>query len=412
MMRSEGETWILAYNNACGACTDMARQIEALAEGRLTVRSLRAPEVRAWRQRTLGPQAPWTPTLLRVEGERVRAWIHGGMVWQLARLLGPGKMVPIARLLAEADAPTEQPRSPQRRRFVKSVGGAALAVTLLSGIEVLTPRTVAAQSTAKPRRPDQFMHHLTRDGQLEGAGATDEQIRGYLATAKQSEHYRQFVAGLEPDFAMDTQATVWSLGDQVSVAIPTLYRGQQSDSGFAAILDRKRGTIATVVARVSTPVASGQRMRMWHDGRQIADVTVDGDGTAVGGWVRRGGGHGAADNVTGQNFMAQGRAAYADYLREFRSNFGGVGAASGGGVIALDISGADLYNCVNTCLSSQGVPGYILIGISIACAVACIGTAGLGCAICIGALSGAAGGIVGYCIGTCERCGAYYPNGC
>lgn len=145
--------WVLGFDGGCIACTDLARRIEALSEGRLTARHLREPEVHRWRMQTLGVDAPWTPTLFAVAEGRVRAWRRLGMAWQLGRLLGPAKMWRIARLLGESGAPADAAPDPGRRRFLRTVGGAALGLAVLSGTKALTPLAAGAQGeqiTAEP----------------------------------------------------------------------------------------------------------------------------------------------------------------------------------------------------------------------------------------------------------------------
>lgn len=52
----------------------------------------------------------------------------------------------------------------------------------------------------------------------------------------------------------------------------------------------------------------------------------------------------------------------------------------------------------NRCLSSAGIPGYVITALTIACAAVCVGTVGVGCVACIAAAAGIFGGTVGYCL--------------
>jgi len=74
----------LLYDAGCSPCAALAREVEALSEGRLRVRSLREPEVQARLDR-IRPGWRWGPMLLEEEGERVR--VYTGLVMR-ARLLG------------------------------------------------------------------------------------------------------------------------------------------------------------------------------------------------------------------------------------------------------------------------------------------------------------------------------------
>lgn len=63
----------------------------------------------------------------------------------------------------------------------------------------------------------------------------------------------------------------------------------------------------------------------------------------------------------------------------------------------------DWFGNFNTCLSNAGVAAWLVTAITIACAIACVGTAGLGCTICITAAAGVTGGTIGYCIGIANK---------
>lgn len=161
--------WILGFDGWCLSCTALARQLEALSDGRLTARSLREPEVQAWRAQTLGADAPWTPALFAVGDGRVRAWRRLGMAWRLSRLLGPGKMWQIARLLGESGVSTDGATNPARRQFVKTVGGAAFGLAILQGIKAFNPLPAAGAGETTIKLADA----RTRDRMLKKAGKDD-----------------------------------------------------------------------------------------------------------------------------------------------------------------------------------------------------------------------------------------------
>jgi hypothetical protein len=56
------------------------------------------------------------------------------------------------------------------------------------------------------------------------------------------------------------------------------------------------------------------------------------------------------------------------------------------------------WEVLNSCLSNAGIAWATVALISVVCAAACVGTAGAGCVICIAALSGDTGGIIGACV--------------
>src|SRR5919197_3957987 len=63
---------VLAFDASCGTCREVSAAVAQACGGRLEVLPLAHDDVRRWRAQTLGPAAPWTPTLLRVRDARVR----------------------------------------------------------------------------------------------------------------------------------------------------------------------------------------------------------------------------------------------------------------------------------------------------------------------------------------------------
>jgi len=96
------------------------------------------PDVLKWRERSLGPRAPWVPTLLRIRGEEVRAWTGISIVIPLARRLGPRSTIRVLHSLGELSrqrtertAGEEQNGAIGRGQFLKLGGGVALATGLV-----------------------------------------------------------------------------------------------------------------------------------------------------------------------------------------------------------------------------------------------------------------------------------------
>lgn len=84
----ENRQWVLGFDGGCLACNSIAQRVIELSDGRVLAASLQWPFVRQWRERALGADAPWRPTLFAVEGEQVRAWTGPAMAWKLGKLLG------------------------------------------------------------------------------------------------------------------------------------------------------------------------------------------------------------------------------------------------------------------------------------------------------------------------------------
>ena len=94
--------WLL-YDGGCAACIALAQEVEALSGGRLGVRSLREPEVRALLDRAR-PGWRWEPMLVEIEGERVRVFTGLAMRWRLVQILGPEDPPPLGRIRIDGDS--------------------------------------------------------------------------------------------------------------------------------------------------------------------------------------------------------------------------------------------------------------------------------------------------------------------
>lgn len=136
-MTESGCRWILAFNASCALCKEVARRVDRASAGRLEVLPLGHEDVQRWRDQALGQGAPWAPTLLRVEGARVRAWTGVRMGPRLAMRLGPRRSVLVLHALGDQEPErqtdgdqTEGPRI-GRRRVLRLGAGAGIAAALL-----------------------------------------------------------------------------------------------------------------------------------------------------------------------------------------------------------------------------------------------------------------------------------------
>lgn len=131
--------WILGFDGGCAACSKLAREVEEIAGDRLTSRSLADPEVRVWREATLGPDAVWEPTLLRVAGSEVQAWTGRAMSWRLTRLVGARAAYRIAKVIVHLEVEPVDVPNPSRRAFMRRAGGVVVGAGLLA----VGPRALA-----------------------------------------------------------------------------------------------------------------------------------------------------------------------------------------------------------------------------------------------------------------------------
>lgn len=121
--------WILAFDAGCGSCTDVINRVGTPVADRLTIAGLDEERVQGLRTQALGPDAPFAPTLLEVQGDRVRGWTGPKLSLRLGRLLGPARSLAVVRALNEADVLVHG----SRRTFLKAVPAVTLGAFLLSG---------------------------------------------------------------------------------------------------------------------------------------------------------------------------------------------------------------------------------------------------------------------------------------
>ena len=131
---------VLGFDAGCMTCRRLARSIEEAVGDRLEVRDLRDPTVARWIERALGQEAQWVPTLVEVSGDRVRAWTGLRLGPALSRRLGVRNTWRVIKALGAneepemASAPTDHGFN--RTQILKGLGGAALAMSVLSGTDV------------------------------------------------------------------------------------------------------------------------------------------------------------------------------------------------------------------------------------------------------------------------------------
>jgi hypothetical protein len=139
--RSErGPRLVLGFDAGCMTCSELAKRIEDRVGDKIEIRSLKDPMMDHWRKEAFGEDAPWAPTLVEISGA-VRAWTGVRMGVRLSRALGPLATWRVMQVLAEVNADLELVDSAAinavsgftRGQFLKGVGGAAVAMSVLSG---------------------------------------------------------------------------------------------------------------------------------------------------------------------------------------------------------------------------------------------------------------------------------------
>lgn len=128
--------WVLGFDASCGRCREIAKAATKAAGGRLEVLPLAEVNVHRWRVESLGADAPWVPTLLRVDGNQVNAWTGPAMGLRLLRRLGPVPAIKLFFALGELSRESKAAESSDhplvgRRRFFTFGAGVAIAVGIV-----------------------------------------------------------------------------------------------------------------------------------------------------------------------------------------------------------------------------------------------------------------------------------------
>ncbi len=150
-----GTRLVLGFDGGCSACSELARRIEERLPGQLEVLSLHEPEVEEWRKQALGEGVPLVPTLFEIREPEVRAWTGWRLGAALGRFLGPFAAWRVMQALGEAPDAKEPPvvgvvGGLTRGQFLKGVGGAAVALSVLSTTgKLVSPAGAEERSTGR-----------------------------------------------------------------------------------------------------------------------------------------------------------------------------------------------------------------------------------------------------------------------
>ncbi|WP_227982252.1 bacteriocin fulvocin C-related protein [Nocardia spumae] len=138
------QRWILAFDASCGTCRNVSAVVGEACQDRIEIRSLADADVTRWRERALGADPEWAPTLLRVDsaGEQARAWTGSAIAIPLARRLGLAATIRVVHALGRLrrranGAASELPGAPAgttaigRAQFLRLAGGAGVAAGLI-----------------------------------------------------------------------------------------------------------------------------------------------------------------------------------------------------------------------------------------------------------------------------------------
>ncbi len=252
---------VLGFDAGCLACSKIAQDVLEATGGKLEVMSLSAPEMVTWRVSALGPDAPWTPTLVGVTGEKVTAKTGVAMGMTMIRQLGIQGSWKILQKLGElrqesASSDRGPERGLSRNFFLKSAAGAGLGLTILVG-------SGASAATAGNRKRNSHWFD-----QLSGKSKADLTEKEALAAWKESAG-SEHMARLRHLGSMASESKVMFSdsvqGIEVSVEAPDRpavkgVRHALSDGGAMVAVSYINGE--TVIATYTVTSASGTTRRL------------------------------------------------------------------------------------------------------------------------------------------------------
>ena len=365
----------LLFDSGCTMCVDVARAIEQTSNGWMQARSLSDPEMQALLVKAR-PNWKWEPTLLEVDGQKVKVFTGGRLRAKIGFGLGLRRAWRIVQHLSEARPVVYEGRlfTSARRTFFKQMSMAA-------GVLVLPASA----------------HSASRIGGLGSSALLWERLSptestSLVAATRSSDPYQSFTTRLAPQFVVGEGAGVFGRGDIAFVAVPITCQNKANGSAFAAVVDRKFQQVNQTMAWTIEDADGLHHAQVQLNGQAILDATFDNNGTVVSGWVRDA--KGGTQSIVGQNTVAEGRKALDDLRRSLQTH--------GDGITTQQSS----FDCLNACLSSAGLPLYLLALIGVVCAIACAITAGFGCFAC---LSGLLGGLLGTGLRCLVNCGYAVP---
>lgn len=137
-MKNTRARLVLGFDAGCMACSKIADDVAAATRGKLEVMNLSSPEMVAWRVAALGADAPWTPTLVEIAGDKITAKTGTSMGLAMTTQLGlRGSWRILQKLGALRQRSAENNRGPERgvsrNVFLQSAAGVALGISILAG---------------------------------------------------------------------------------------------------------------------------------------------------------------------------------------------------------------------------------------------------------------------------------------
>ncbi len=252
-----GHRLVLGFDAGCMTCSELARRIEERVGERLEIRSLNDTLMQHWRTEAFGENAPWSPTLVEVGDGTVRAWTGIRMGVRLSRALGPVATWRVMQALGEANADLDLVDSPAvnavsgltRGQFLKGVGGAAVAVSVLSGTGKLPASAEASMSIGYEEIVGEELVELAR----RMAGRKD------VVNVMGADWREKVVSGRALDAGADGQRT---RAIDLGKGKMSIVDGELTFSGDAAVIKAARHTLPHGNSMIAISYAMPKRDRL------------------------------------------------------------------------------------------------------------------------------------------------------
>lgn len=102
---------VLGVDVGHSRCDDLGVRIKEQTGNTLSVRDLRDPSLKEWREHTPSDEGDRAPTLFEVEDAKVKVWSGWRMGWVLSRTIGPAAAWLVMQTLREAGVASETQES-------------------------------------------------------------------------------------------------------------------------------------------------------------------------------------------------------------------------------------------------------------------------------------------------------------
>lgn len=287
--------------------------------------------------------------LLEMDGERRRVYVGIGLRARLVRVLGPRRALAVYKQYTDYAEKKDSPQS-DRRRLFRAVG-ATLFGFAFSGLfrsqlqaqekgphQIYLPNVAAGPS---PMGPQSLAYELL----------TPEEVDLFIKHTVESGKLSRFLNAIAtqfPGYSIQKEPRVFCINGRVIVQY--FIEGGPGYSGYEIHFDRAVGQILETRSALFALEGSDVLTQFFVNDDLRLQAVFDNGGQLL---------HGQAFDSSGKE----------------------IDIATLQGIAAQAVAVG--WGCINNCLSSLGLPSWLLGVLAVICAVLCAATAGWGCYLCI-----------------------------